>query len=78
MSRHLEERGLAGGSLEIVALTVADAVEIARLHVRTRALGLSLGDRACLALGLRLDAPVITADRSWAGLRLGIRVKTIR
>jgi ribonuclease VapC len=44
----------------------------------TRALGLSLGDRACLALGLTLKAPVYTTDRSWKSLKLGIRIHVIR
>lgn len=44
----------------------------------TRHLGLSLGDRACLALGLALKAPVYTADRSWKALKLGIRIHVIR
>ena len=29
--------------------------------------GLSLADRLCLALGERLDAEVLTADKSWGG-----------
>jgi ribonuclease VapC len=48
------------------------------LVAQTRALGLSLGDRACLALGLALKAPVYTTDRSWKTLRLGIRIHVIR
>ena len=44
----------------------------------TRSLGLSLGDRACLALGLALKAPVYTADRSWAGLKVGVSIRVIR
>ncbi len=48
------------------------------LVAKTRALGLSLGDRACLALGLALKAPVYTADRSWKKLELGIRIHVIR
>lgn len=48
------------------------------LVVQTRALGLSLGDRACLALGLALKAPVYTADKSWKTLRLGVRIEVIR
>lgn len=35
------------------------------LEPKTRSLGLSLGDRACLALGLTLQIPVVTADRMW-------------
>jgi ribonuclease VapC len=41
-------------------------------------LGLSLGGRACLALGIALRAPVYTADRSWKNLKLGIRIHLIR
>lgn len=44
----------------------------------TRHLGLSLGDRACLALAMTLDVPVLTADRLWASLDLGIDVRLIR
>lgn len=45
---------------------------------QTRASGLSLGDRACLALALELDAPVYTADRSWKNLKLAIPIHVIR
>jgi ribonuclease VapC len=48
------------------------------LVAQTRPLGLSLGDRACLALGIALGAAVYTADQSWKGLRLGIRIHHIR
>jgi PIN domain nuclease of toxin-antitoxin system len=47
-------------------------------HALTKAHGLSLADRACLALAKRLDLPVVTADRDWAGLDLGITVQLIR
>jgi ribonuclease VapC len=53
-------------------------VVIARLRPLTRAQGLSLGDRACLATGLRLGRPVITADRSWAALDVGVTIQLIR
>ncbi len=48
------------------------------LVAQTRILGLSLGDRACLALGLALKAPVYTADKSWKNLKLGVRIHVIR
>jgi PIN domain nuclease of toxin-antitoxin system len=48
------------------------------LIARTSALGLSLGDRACLALGIALKAPVYTADRSWKNLKLGVRIHFLR
>lgn len=48
------------------------------LVAHTRHLGLSLGDRACLALGLALKAPVYTADKTWKKLKLDIRIHVIR
>ena len=45
---------------------------------QTRALGLSLGDRACLALGIALQAPIYTADRAWKGLKLKVSIHVIR
>jgi PIN domain nuclease of toxin-antitoxin system len=37
-----------------------------------------LADRACLALGLRLGGPVVTADRVWGKLDIGIEIILIR
>jgi PIN domain nuclease of toxin-antitoxin system len=48
------------------------------LVAQTRRLGLSLGDRACLALALVLKAPIYTADRTWRNLKLGVRIHVIR
>ena len=48
------------------------------LVAQTRRLGLSLGDRACLALALDLKAPVYTADRSWKHLKLEVPIHVIR
>jgi ribonuclease VapC len=71
----LEEQGLLHGLLEVVPLTAEDAIAIAELRPPTRDSGLSLGDRACLALALRLDIPVLTADKSWDDLKdLGVDV----
>ncbi len=44
----------------------------------TRPLGLSLGDRACLALAIERKATVYTADRDWKKLSLGIEIEVIR
>jgi PIN domain nuclease of toxin-antitoxin system len=69
----------ANGAIhETIAFTVEQAKTAGDLVVQTRALGLSLGARACLALGIALRAPVYTADRSWKNLRLGIRIHVIR
>lgn len=44
----------------------------------TRQLGLSLADRACLALARQLSLPVLTADHAWAEAALELEVKLIR
>ncbi|HMO77405.1 MAG TPA: type II toxin-antitoxin system VapC family toxin [Sphingopyxis sp.] len=56
------------------------AERTASLRPPTKPLGLSLGDRACLALALRLGLPVLTADRRMAEADklVGLRVETIR
>lgn len=66
------------GTLIREPLTDADCLEIARLRPLTRTHGLSLADRACLALARRLDLPALTADRDWVDLDLGITVELIR
>jgi PIN domain nuclease of toxin-antitoxin system len=45
---------------------------------QTRPLGLSLGDRACLALAITLDAPVYTTDKDWKNLKLGVTIHVLR
>ena len=76
--RRLRDQGLIGDLLNVVPLDEEDSLTIARLRALTRAQGLSLGDRACLATGLRLGRPVITADRHWAALDVNVTVHLIR
>ena len=64
--------------LRVVAFDEPQARFAARLRSLTRRAGLSLRDRACLALGERLRSPVVTADRAWASLDVGIEVVLIR
>lgn len=63
---------------EAVEFTADHARIAGNLIVHTRTLGLSLGDRACLALAIDLGVPVYTADRSWKKLSLPISVHAIR
>ena len=63
---------------EVMDFTPDHAKTVGTLIAETRPLGLSLGDRACLALALALKAPVYTADRSWKSLKLGVRIYVIR
>ena len=46
--------------------------------VQTHSLGLSLGDRACLALASTIGATAVTADRVWQELNLGVKIQLIR
>jgi ribonuclease VapC len=63
---------------EAVPFTPEHARLAGELVAQTRPLGLSLGDRACLALGLSLKAPVYTADKSWKKVKAGARIHVIR
>jgi len=58
--------------------TEADARQAAQIYPITRALGLSIGDRACLSLSLRLGLPAMTADTIWAKLGPTFRIVTLR
>jgi ribonuclease VapC len=64
--------------LGVVDFDVPQAKVAGDLRRLTRVQGLSLGDRACLALALALGLPAMTADRAWAGIEVGIEIRTIR
>jgi ribonuclease VapC len=74
----LTNRGLLGGAITVEPFSTTDATEAARLRPRTRSAGLSLADRACLAVARRLAAAALTADQAWSGLGLDVDVRTIR
>ena len=62
---------------EVVPFDEEQAKVAGDLVTQTRHLGLSLGDRACLALGIALDVPVYTAEKSWKKLKVGVRIHVI-
>ena len=64
--------------VRIVPFDRVDVVPVADIRVASRSAGLSLGDRACLALALRLDLPTLTADRQWKDVQVGVEVRLIR
>ena len=66
------------GTLDLVSLDEGQAEQAARLRATTRSLGLSLADRACLALGRIHRLPVLTTDRAWRSLHLSIKIEVIR
>jgi ribonuclease VapC len=79
MTPAIVRQALAAVDAEIVAFMEADADAVGKLAPRTRSHGLSLGDRACIALAIKLDAPALTAERAWSRLELaGLAVEEIR
>jgi PIN domain nuclease of toxin-antitoxin system len=62
----------------IIGFDADEGVAAARLISRTRSLGLSFGDRACLALAESTGLPALTADRSWQSVQSEIKVTLIR
>ena len=73
----LTSRGLLDGAITVEPFTTADSIETACLRPLTRSAGLSLADRACLALARRLSTPVLTADQAWIGLAPDVDVHPI-
>jgi ribonuclease VapC len=71
---------LASLPIDWVPLDEALAYDAGMLLAATRSAGLSLGDRACLALGRRLGLSVLTADRSWSAVasKTGVAIEVIR
>ena len=63
---------------EVVPFDLPQARIAGGLVAQTRTLGLSLGDRACLALALTLKAPVYTTEQAWKKLKLDVPVHVIR
>jgi len=64
--------------LEIVEFDIGLAYQTGFLRPLTRRAGLSLGDRACLALAQHLNLPALTTDRAWENLSLDIAIQVIR
>ncbi|MGH8511039.1 MAG: type II toxin-antitoxin system VapC family toxin [Gammaproteobacteria bacterium] len=69
---------LSASEIELVPFTPEQAAIAAKLIPKTSRLGLSLGDRACLALALFRSIPALTADRNWKRLKLGVSIAVIR
>lgn len=64
--------------VRIVPFTSGHALTAGQLRQTTRHKGLSFADRACLALGLAEQADVMTADRQWLDLNIGVNIICIR
>ncbi|MFZ2171110.1 MAG: type II toxin-antitoxin system VapC family toxin [Methylococcaceae bacterium] len=64
--------------LQIEALDAKQAWQTGMLRMSTREFGLSLGDRACLALAHIKKLPIITADKQWDKLKTDIKIIQLR
>lgn len=64
--------------LQIMPFNLDQAEVAAQLWKQTKTWGLSLGDRACLALAFELGAIALTTDRIWQELSLSISIQVIR
>lgn len=81
-SRGVATKGLRS-EVEALGVTIVpfdfrQAEEAATLWPRTASAGLSLGDRACLALAHRETVPAVTADRAWPTVSVDVNVHVIR
>lgn len=74
----LTRAALSRYGLQVAAFDEELAERTGALRPQTKAFGLSLGDRACLALAQRSALPVLTADRTWKELNLSVEVQLLR
>jgi ribonuclease VapC len=83
----LQERGIpeaeidgnvAALNLPVIPFDDGQAIASGKLRARTRSRGLSLGDRACLALAMARDTQAVTKDRGWDGLEIGAKIVVVR
>ena len=62
----------------VEAFAEPDALSAAALHPAGASFGLSLADRACIALAHRFGSIVVTADQAWSELDIGVQITMIR
>lgn len=87
VSSYMIERGIDSNDvskmlkdlgIDLIPYDETQAFLTAKLRTKTKSKGLSLGDRACLALAITKNIPVLTADKAWKGLEIGIAIQLIR
>jgi ribonuclease VapC len=77
LSKAEVDETLALFTLDVRPLTQEQAARAGHMRDATRPMGLSLGDRACLALAVELDAIALTADREWQNVDPGVLGKAV-
>jgi PIN domain nuclease of toxin-antitoxin system len=77
-SESAAEEAIAVLALEVIAFDTMQALACGKLRAATMSAGLSIGDRACIVLGIIKGLPVLTADRIWAKIETGAKIEFIR
>ena len=72
------EESLGELDLLVVPFDAAQSLAAGKLRRETRAAGLSLGDRACLALAMSRGATAVTTDRGWGALEIPVAIDLAR
>lgn len=78
MAPELAAQAAAALEMNIIPFDESLARVSGALRPLTRDEGLSLGDRCCLAVARQFKIPALTADKAWANLRIGVKIKLIR
>jgi ribonuclease VapC len=78
MNRAQARAAMMAIDMHVINFDTELAERTGELRAETRRLGLSLADRACLALAEREKATVITSDRAWVGAISNIEIRVIR
>jgi ribonuclease VapC len=87
VSTKLADYGMDSAKIELAVAEFVDvcqsfdpsqALKVGSLRAQTRLKGLSLGDRACLALAHATSRTALTADRAWVDLDVGVAIELIR
>jgi ribonuclease VapC len=64
--------------IPVIPFDAEDAKFVASMRKATRESGLSLGDWACMSMGLKIGVPVLTAERARTKVNVGADVGVIR
>ncbi len=72
------QESLADLDLDVRAFDLVQALRAGALRNGTKSSGLSLGDRACLALASELNAVALTTDIAWTNLELDVAIELAR
>lgn len=74
---HELQRAVAQFGVDVIDFNQEQALACAALRPLTKSAGLSLGDRACLALAKLMDGIAVTADQAWQDVRISAGVKVL-